>query len=207
MSGFRNALSPTGDDLSNRLRLSPSTQADGSPDRNATAGWQQAYADWQARGHQTGSMADWLKDFDPSDPAQRAAMPDLGPATSYDPNASWLGWTDPNRNLGQQAQNALLGQAWQSNALPANSTQYYGDDDPVAQRARRNAEMRSNPGTYDAVINAGLARQTAAPSLPTYAPTGAWQIGADPRFDTLRQSDLIEDRRPTALLLRTGASQ
>jgi hypothetical protein len=138
-------------------------------------------------------LAKRLMDFDPSDPVQRAAMPDLGP----------LGLTAPD--LGQQAQNALLGQAWQGNALPANSTQYYGDDDPVAQQARRSWEMSANPGAYDAVIDAGLSRQPAPPSLPSHAPTGPWQIGANPRFDALRSSDAFEDRRPTAL--RQGAGR
>jgi biotin carboxyl carrier protein len=48
------------DDMrSNALR--PDVLPSGAPDPNATAGWTQAYQDWQARGQQMPSMADWLK--------------------------------------------------------------------------------------------------------------------------------------------------
>jgi hypothetical protein len=138
-------------------------------------------------------MAQRLFDFDPTNPSHLAAMPDLGPRGLRDP--------DP----GQQAQNALLGQAWTGNSIPASATQYYGDDDPVAQRARRNMEMRANPGAYDAIIDAGFAPQPAPPALPTYAPTpNPRQLGTDPRLTAWRPSDMIEDVRPTALLLQGG---
>jgi len=147
-------------------------------------------------------MAQRLMDFDPTNPSHLAGMPNLGPPASYGMDAA-LGWSDPNRNLGQQAQNTLAGQAWTGNSMPSSATQYYGDDDPVAQHAQRSMEMRANPGPFDALIDA--ARQPAPPSLPTYAPTvNPQQIGADPRVAAFRPSGMIEDQRPTALLLRGG---
>jgi hypothetical protein len=85
MSGFRNALSPTDDELSNRLRLSPSTQADGLPDPNATAGY--------------GTMADWFR----NQRAQSAEMGLLDPSTGLPTRA---GLTDAAR---QYASGLLVG--------------------------------------------------------------------------------------------------
>jgi hypothetical protein len=104
-------------------------------------------------------------------------MPDLGPSAAYGMDAS-LGWTDPNRNLGEQAQNALLGQAWDANNMAM--------------------QVQASPSA-----GGGLARQPAPPALPSHAPTIApRQFGSDPRMAALRPSDLIEDRRPTALLMQ-----
>jgi hypothetical protein len=50
------------DDLRSQFQpYRPDTQADGSPDPNATEGWSQAYQDWQQRGREMGSFGDWMK--------------------------------------------------------------------------------------------------------------------------------------------------
>lgn len=112
--------------------------------------------------------------------------------------------------LERDVSNSLLGLAYARN--PPQWPQSTGSGiDAMLMRGN----MYRNLSPLDQVIAAGIARQP-PPSLPAYAPPSVLEppprwgsdptIGSDPRFAGLRPSDLIEDRRPTELLLRAGLS-